>query len=993
MRIKFNLFIALLLAVSLFIIPGYHVAAEEGMEFNEEKNTSSEEVVPEQENGETNGTNLEQETVSDAINSYPQDNDEEKEPQTENVESTDETSNLGENEEAVEESDDMDEKSSTDADLKEENEVLNSQSLQRYVAPTASLPYKKGDVHEDITTIKIQLNRLGFSGLAVGPVFGDLTERRVKEFQKYYDLTPTGEVDQETKHKLNEIYNSPYQNGKTNAYTTEIKKMLNALGYGGLAEGPVYGNLTERRIKEFQRDHGLKVHGIADEPTIEALKATYGNTEFKNGDTHPTVTEIKRKLNRLGFNGLAVGPVFGDLTERRVREFQEYYGLNPTGVADQQTQQKLDEIYNSPYQNGKTDAYTTEIKKMLNALGYGGLAEGPVYGNLTERRIKEFQRDHGLKAHGIADELTLETLRAVYNKTEFKNGDTHPKVTDIKRKLNRLGFNGLAEGPVFGNLTERRVKEFQEYYGLDPTGVVDQKTQQKLDEVYNSPYQKGQSNSYTTEIKKMLNALGYGGLAEGPVYGNLTERRIKEFQRDHGLKAHGIADEVTIEVLNQVYKTTEFKIGDTHPKVTEIKRKLNRLGFDGLAEGPVFGNLTERRIKEFQEYYGLNPTGVADQKTQQKLNEIYNSPYQNGRTNSYTTTIKKMLNSIGYSGLAEGPVYGNLTERRVKQFQRDHGLKAHGIADDITIQKLIEVYESRITYLDISLTLEKALDIQMSITNPPPQTDKYRNKPAYVSAKYVKELGSGKGRITGRVNVRAEANASSHIYGKLAKGTDITIIEKINNNWYRISYGTWRNATRSDTEYYLDPENNDMFQHLDLSTPAGATISELNAYLKGRGTLDGQGQAFYDAARKHNINELYLISHAIHETDHGKSKLAQGVVVNGKKVYNMFGIGADDDCPVECGAKRAYEEGWDTPYKAIVGGAKFIGKRYIHNEYKQNTLYKMRWNPVAMEQTGRHGRQYATDIGWAAKQTDRLKELYNLYVSNPVLRFNVVRYS
>ncbi|MDO6451918.1 peptidoglycan-binding domain-containing protein, partial [Oceanobacillus profundus] len=83
---------------------------------------------------------------------------------------------------------------------------------------------------------------------------------------------------------------------------------------------------------------------------------------------------------------------------------------------------------------------------------------------------------------------------------------------------------------------------FQAYYGLSATGIADEKTQQKLDEVYNSPYQKGKRNSYTSEIKMMLNVLGYNGLAEGPVFGSLTETRVKEFQRDNGLKAHGIAD-------------------------------------------------------------------------------------------------------------------------------------------------------------------------------------------------------------------------------------------------------------------------------------------------------------------------------------------------------------------------------------------------------------------------------------------------------------------
>jgi len=94
---------------------------------------------------------------------------------------------------------------------------------------------------------------------------------------------------------------------------------------------------------------------------------------------------------------------------------------------------------------------------------------------------------------------------------------------------------------------------------------------------------------------------------------------------------------------------------------------------------------------------------------------------------------------------------------------------------------------------------------------------------------------------------------------------------------------------------------------------------------------------------------------------------------NGRKVYNMFGIGAIDTDPTNSGAARAYAEGWFTPEAAIIGGAKFIGEKYIHNDYPQNTLYKMRWNPAA---PGIH--QYATDIGWASKQT---MNIYNMYQS------------
>ncbi|MGY0203717.1 hypothetical protein ACW7EJ_09285, partial [Acinetobacter soli] len=57
----------------------------------------------------------------------------------------------------------------------------------------------------------------------------------------------------------------------------------------------------------------------------------------------------------------------------------------------------------------------------------------------------------------------------------------------------------------------------------------------------------------------------------------------------------------------------------------------------------------------------------------------------------------------------------------------------------------------------------------------------------------------------------------------------------------------------------------------------------------------------------------------------------------------------------------AFEQKWFTPEMAIQDGARWISENYVnHPTYKQNTLYKMRFNP---DRPGVH--QYATDIGWA----------------------------
>ncbi|WP_188738830.1 N-acetylglucosaminidase, partial [Oceanobacillus neutriphilus] len=306
--------------------------------------------------------------------------------------------------------------------------------------------------------------------------------------------------------------------------------------------------------------------------------------------------------------------------------------------------------------------------------------------------------------------------------------------------------------------------------------------------------------------------------------------------------------------------------------------------------------------------------------------------------------------------------------------------------------------EDRMVYENFNVTLNSALNTQM---NQLQQTDKYRNSPAFIHQNYV----NASNITTANVNVRAAANTSSHIYGILDRGSVVSILGS-QNSFYQINYEAWRNPTRQDVLQYLNPSNNDIFQHLSLSDSVGVKASSINNLLMGKGILSGKGQAFIDGANQHQINEVYLISHALLETGNGGSALAQGVEVgtngsgnpilvtssnrsslkNIQTVYNMFGIGAIDGDAHRAGAVHAYREGWNTPEKAITGGAKFIGDRYIHNSDNQDTLYKMRWNPA---NPGYH--QYATDIGWAVKQVSTIKTMYE-QLDNPVLRFKVPNY-
>lgn len=312
-----------------------------------------------------------------------------------------------------------------------------------------------------------------------------------------------------------------------------------------------------------------------------------------------------------------------------------------------------------------------------------------------------------------------------------------------------------------------------------------------------------------------------------------------------------------------------------------------------------------------------------------------------------------------------------------------------------------------------NLPLNSALSKQMSAN---PQTDK--KYAAFIPASSVKLASTQKsGTTKEKVSI---ITTDSRNLGTLSKNSKVTIQDnKTMNNkkYYKIATG-WVNASQTDTKYYMDPANfvqsdTSYYQFAKLSSFSALNENEINQkILYDKGILKDKASSFLEAGFKYGVNEIYLISHANLETGKGSSTLAKGIKVKTKKdskgnivyaanmekeivilpdnatdyeakVYNMYGIGAYDSCAIECGARRAFNEGWTTPGKAIVEGAQFAAENYIHAG--QDTLYKMRWNPQQLVEKGYATHQYASDIGWAVKQTSNYVKLYSLLNSYTVV--------
>ncbi len=240
-----------------------------------------------------------------------------------------------------------------------------------------------------------------------------------------------------------------------------------------------------------------------------------------------------------------------------------------------------------------------------------------------------------------------------------------------------------------------------------------------------------------------------------------------------------------------------------------------------------------------------------------------------------------------------------------------------------------------------------------------------------------------------QLNVRSGPGTSYSAISSIKKGKIYPVLSK-SGNWTKLRTKQTEGWVYSPLVEQTQGVNSNMYQFLNLEGSTAITVDQLDNVLEGEGILDSMGYAFKQASDMYDVNEMYLVSHALLETGHGTSTLATGSVYtkpDGTEVvvYNMYGIGAYDSNPIVKGTEYAYNKGWFTAEEAIIGGAKWISDNYIHSSYGQNTLYKMRWNYVT------HNHQYATDIGWARKQTHYISRLYKKIIGYE-LRFEIPMY-
>jgi cell wall-associated NlpC family hydrolase len=282
----------------------------------------------------------------------------------------------------------------------------------------------------------------------------------------------------------------------------------------------------------------------------------------------------------------------------------------------------------------------------------------------------------------------------------LKQGTTHADVQQLQSILKQKGyFKDSQTTTYFGPVTKKAVMDFQKANGLVVDGIVGKNTYSKLlqksfQETAPKPAPKpitakpvpskpaASTPAANTSSKEMkLNSTGQAVMKlqqdlkflgfftyykTTDYYGTITTEAVRKFQISQNLKATGVADAKTQELIlkavaakkapaappapkptpapskpatppatskptpapqpkPQPITVKELKFGTTGPEVKQLQTRLKNLGFFTYPMiTDYFGTVTEDSVEAFQKAHGLPVTGVVTKSVLDKMTEVEN---------------------------------------------------------------------------------------------------------------------------------------------------------------------------------------------------------------------------------------------------------------------------------------------------------------------------------------------------------------------------------
>lgn len=296
----------------------------------------------------------------------------------------------------------------------------------------------------------------------------------------------------------------------------------------------------------LQYYYGNDINIVRNAP-VEPYIGSYPGTPLGFGSAGNEVRTIQVELNRIGDNYPAIPKIlpangfYSDSTAEAVSVFQGIFGLPQTGIVNKATWYQIKFIY-------------VAVKNLAELTSEG----------LSQIEVEQF---------------FPETI---------SNGDYGLPVRSVQYYLNVIAYfnpeipSEPANG-VFTNATEEQVKAFERFYGLNPDGIVDLRTWQLIQRVYNDilaglpegyagntaalypgyVLTPGMSNNDVKAFQTYLNLIGrtYQNIPEVPAtgyFGAQTENAVRVFQEAFGIPVTGVVGAPTWDAVSKEYNFIRF---------------------------------------------------------------------------------------------------------------------------------------------------------------------------------------------------------------------------------------------------------------------------------------------------------------------------------------------------------------------------------------------------------------------------------------------------
>ena len=194
--------------------------------------------------------------------------------------------------------------------------------------------------------------------------------------------------------------------------------------------------------------------------------------------------------------------------------------------------------------------------------------------------------------------------------------------------------------------------------------------------------------------------------------------------------------------------------------------------------------------------------------------------------------------------------------------------------------------------------------------------------------------------------------------------------------------GTWLCASDKAIKYQMDPRNilneENIFQFKELKHIEEAeTIEGINEITKNT-FLEGENisKTLLEAGKTANLDSYFITSRLIQEQGRKGSTLSKGYLYNETTIYNPFNIKATGNSKeeiIENAAKYAYEQGWNSLEKGLLGGVEFVKEGYINKG--QNTLYLQKFD-IVKEDKQLYKNQYMQNLLAPMSEASNMLKIY-----------------